>query len=385
MKLRTLLTICFLLPFLGMAQMRSIELDVVKNQVNSGLPLPSEETFYISGILPEGVRLVELTISRSNKDKSSARSYSWRAPYQFKSNRYEIFVADPLRSNEPYTLNFNFFTQAGGEETDAVVSAIHANLEAHIKANYEVGRNKINSLVSDRVLMNQLNQIVRQGIENYGHTLGQDFRGFSDLVEIKVDQTKKFRLRNARFNIINRNEKDNDRAVYANQLINELIDLTKAEVTQYLRTNMLMLVDVRVLESYPSEKKPFHLPLNVGYSGTYFKGGFNNLEYDTAPFVGLSLPLGNRVFTKILGNASFSTGIMLTNLQDVDNNEISGPLIGRPIYAGLGYKMFRVLRFNAGAVLTSQEFQDQTENLNFYPFVGFSLEFNLWLGFNSKR
>src|SRR5690606_34292537 len=375
MKLRSLLTICFLLPFLGLAQIRSIELDVVKNQINSGLPLPSEETFYVSGILPEGVKLVELTIFKSNKDKSSGRSYSWRAPYQFETNRYEIFVADPLRSNESYSLSFNFFTQAGGEETDAVMNAIHANLEAHIKANYEVGRSNINSLVSNKVLLNQLNQIVRQGIENYGHTLGEDFSAFSDRVKIKVDQHKKCRLRKARCNIINRNEKDNDRALYANQLINELVDLTKAEVTQYLRSNMLMLVDIRELESYPSEKKPFHLPLNVGYSGTYFSGGFNDLEYDTAPFVGLSLPLGNPVFEKILGNASFSTGVMLTNMRDGNEQEISGPLIGRPMYAGLGYTVFRILRFNAGAVLTSSELPDQSENLTFYPFVGFSLEF----------
>lgn len=385
MKQTLLLTICWLLPILAIAQIRSIELDVVKNQINSGLPLPSEETFYISGILPQGVKLVELTIFRSNKDRSTGQTYTWRAPYQFGSNRYEIFVADPLRSNETYTMSFNFYTQAGSEETDAVMKAIQDNLEAHIKANYEVGRNNINSLVSNKVLMDQLNQIVRQGLENYGHTLGQDFRGFSDLVAIKVDQTKKFRLRNARFNIINRNEKDNDRAVYANQLINELIDLTKSEVAQYLRSNMLMLVDVRELESYPSEKKPFHLPLNVGYSGTYFGGGFNDLEYDTAPFVGLSLPLGNPVFEKILGNASFSTGVMLTNMRDGKEREISGPLIGRPMYAGLGYTVFRVLRFNAGAVLTSSELPDQSENLTFYPFVGFSLEFNLWLGFNSKR
>lgn len=385
MKSKLLLLVCFLLPFLGMAQIRTIELDVVKNQINSGLPLPSEETFYISGILPKGVKLVELAIFKSDKAKSSVRSYSWRAPYQFESNRYEIFVADPLRSNEPYTLSFKFYTQAGSEETDAVMDAIHANLEAHIKANYEVGRRNINSLVSSKVLINQLNQIVQQGIENYGHTLGQDFRGFSDLVKVKVDQTRKFRLRNARFNIINRNEKDNDRAVYANQLINELIDLTKSEVTQYLRSNMLMLVDVRELESYPSEKKPFHLPLNVGYSGTYFSGGFNNLDYDTAPFVGLSLPLGNPVFEKILGNASFSTGLMLTNMSDGNNNEVTGPLFSRPMYAGLGYTVFRILRFNAGAVLTSSDLPDQTENLSFYPFVGFSLEFNLWLGFNSKR
>src|SRR5690606_19647550 len=266
MKPTAILIFCVLLPMWGMAQIKSVELDVVKNQINSGLPLPSEETFYIGGILPEGVKLIEVALFKSNKDRSTGRVYFWRAPYQFESNRYEIFIAEPLRSNESYTLSFNFFKQASNEEMETIMNAIHANLEAHIKANFQVDRNNINSLVSDRILLNQLDQIVTQGIENYAHTLGQDFRGFSDLVKIKIDQTKKFRLGNARFNIINRNEKDNDRAVYANQLINELINLTKAEVAQYLRSNMLMLVDIREMSSYPTEKKPFHLPLNIGYS-----------------------------------------------------------------------------------------------------------------------
>lgn len=385
MKLRALFIICFVFPFWSMAQIKSVELDVVKNQINSGLPLPSEETFYVSGSLPKGVKLVELTLYKYNKPRSTGKVYSWKAPYQFESNRFEIFVSELLRSNESYSLAFNFYSQADVQEMETLTKAIHANLDAHIKSNYQVDRRNIRSLVSDKVLVNQLNEIVIQGTENYASAIGQDFTGFSDLVKIKVDQMKKLRLSKARFNIINRNEKDNDRAVYANQLINELVGLTQAEVTQYLRSNILMLVDVHEMVSYPTEKKPLQLPLNVGYAGTYFSGNFNNLDYDTAPMVGLSLPLGNRNFTKFLGNASFSTGVMLTNLRNEDDVEISGPLIGRPIYAGLGYTIFRVLRFNAGAVLTSTELVDQTEKVSFYPFVGFSLEFNLWLGFNSKK
>ena len=385
MRLRALFIICFVFPFWSMAQIKSVELDVVKNQINSGLPLPSEETFYVSGSLPKGVKLVELTLYKYNKPRSTGKVYSWKAPYQFESNRFEIFVSELLRSNESYSLAFNFYSQADVQEMETLTKAIHANLDAHIKSNYQVDRRNIRSLVSDKVLVNQLNEIVIQGTENYASAIGQDFTGFSDLVKIKVDQMKKLRLSKARFNIINRNEKDNDRAVYADQLINELVGLTQAEVTQYLRSNILMLVDVHEMVSYPTEKKPLQLPLNVGYAGTYFSGNFNNLDYDTAPMVGLSLPLGNRNFTKFLGNASFSTGVMLTNLRNEDDVEISGPLIGRPIYAGLGYTIFRVLRFNAGAVLTSTELVDQTEKVSFYPFVGFSLEFNLWLGFNSKK
>ena len=381
----SLIIIFAFIPFWGMAQFKAVEFDVVKNQINAGLALPSEEAFYIRGTLPEDVDLVEGTVFQSKRSKSSGTVYSWRAPYRFQANRYEIFVADPLRSNEAYSLYFSFYKKADMDEMDALKNAIQANLEAYIRTNYEVGRRNINSLVSDRVFINQLDQIVIQGTENYAHLLGQDFRGFSDLVRQKVDQTRKLRLRKARFNIINRRENQNERAVYADQLINELVDLTKAEAAQFLRSNMLMLVDVRDIENYPTERKPFHLPLNVGYAGTYFSGDFNNLDYGTAPFVGLSLPLGNRNFTKILGNASFSTGVMLTNLENSQGQEISGPLIGRPVYAGLGYTVFRVLRFNAGAVLTSSELNGNAEDVTVYPFLGFSLEFNLWLGFGSKR
>src|SRR5690554_3285124 len=212
MKSSVILMVFVFFPILGFAQIKSVELDVVKNQINSGLPIPSEEAFYISGQLPEDVELVELTIFMSKKNPSGAKTYSWRAPFQFKSNRYEIFVADPLRSNESYTLNFSFFKKADKEEMETLMNAIHANLEAHINANYQVSRRNINSLVSDRVLLNQMNQIVIQGIENYAHILGQEFRGFSDLVKLKLAQTRKLRLRNARFNIINRKENENQRA-----------------------------------------------------------------------------------------------------------------------------------------------------------------------------
>ncbi|WP_375583280.1 hypothetical protein [Cyclobacterium xiamenense] len=90
--------------------------------------------------------------------------------------------------------------------------------------------------------------------------------------------------------------------------------------------------------------------------------------------------MGNKNFTKVLGNASVSTGVFFSNMRDSNEQEISGPLIGRPIYVGLGYSLFRVLRFNAGAVLTSTDVNSSVEDITLYPFVGFSAESSLWLG-----
>lgn len=382
-KILLYLAICFI-PIFGHSQVKTVEYSAAKNQLNAGLPLPSEEIFIIQGRIPSSVRLVTMEIFRSRKSEKASISYTWKTPYLQESELFELFVSNPLRSNENYSLTLRYYERASSEDMKELKESIFNNLEAYIRANYEVSRRGLQTLSSQRVMMTQLNQILLQGIANYSHPLDQEFIGFSDVVRQKIDQTHNLRLRNAKFNILRKKEDDSrDEAIYASQLIDELVALTRAEADQYLRANLLMLVEITNLDNFPTEKRPNYLPINVGYAGAYFGGNFNNFDYGTSPYVGIALPLGRKAFTKFLGNASLSTGIFTNNMTNSDGISISGPLIGRPSYIGLGYSMFRIMRFNAGAVLTSSEVNNSSlENITLYPFIGFSLEFNLWLGLN---
>lgn len=374
----------YFLPIVGFSQIKTVEYSAAKNQLNSGLPLPSEEIFNIQGRIPSSVRLVTMDLYRSRKSDNSGNTYTWKTPYLQDSELFELFVTNPLRSNENYSLTLKYYERASSEDMQELKESILNNLEAYIRANYEVSRRGIQTLSSQRVMMAQLNQILLQGIANYTHPLDQEFVGFSDVVRQKIDQTHNIRLRNAKFNILRKRDDDSrDEAIYASQLIDELVALTQAEADQYLRSNLLMLVEITTIDNFPTEKRPNYLPINVGYAGAYFGGDFNNFDYGTSPYVGIALPLGRKAFTKFLGNASLSTGIFTNNMTNSDGVSISGPLIGRPSYIGLGYSMFRIMRFNAGAVLTSSEVNNSSlENITLYPFIGFSLEFNLWLGLN---
>lgn len=377
------LSICFI-PVLGYSQIKTVEYSAAKNQLNAGLPLPSEESFIIQGRIPSSVRLVTMELFRSRKSENDGYSYKWKTPYLQESELFELFITNPLRSNENYSLNLKYYERASPEDMKDLRDAILNNLEAYIRANYEVSRRGLQTMSSQRVMINQLNEILYQGTFNYTHPLDQEFIGFSDVVRQKIEQTHNLRLRNAKFNVLRKKDDESrDEALYANQLIDELVALTQAEADQFLRSNLLMLVEIINIDNFPTEKRPNYLPINVGYAGAYFGGDFNNLDYGTSPYVGIALPLGRRAFTKFLGNASLSTGIFTNNMANSDGVSISGPLIGRPSYIGLGYSMFRIMRFNAGAVLTSSEVNNSTlENITLYPFIGFSLEFNLWLGLN---
>lgn len=377
------LSIC-LIPVLGHSQIKTVEYSAAKNQLNAGLPLPSEESFIIQGRIPSSVQLVTIEIFRSRKSVNDGYSYKWKTPYLQESELFELFITNPLRSNENYSINLRYYERASSEDMKDLRDAILSNLEAYIRANYEVSRRGLQTMSSQRVMINQLNEILYQGTFNYTHPLDQEFIGFSDVVRQKIEQTHNHRLRNAKFNILRKNDDDSkNEAIYANHLIDDLVALTQAEADQYLRANLLMLVEITNIDNFPTEKRPNYLPINVGYAGAYFGGDFNNFDYGTSPYVGIALPLGRRAFTKFLGNASLSTGIFTNNMANSDGVSISGPLIGRPSYIGLGYSMFRIMRFNAGAVLTSSEVNNSTlENITLYPFIGFSLEFNLWLGLN---
>jgi hypothetical protein len=82
-------------------------------------------------------------------------------------------------------------------------------------------------------------------------------------------------------------------------------------------------------------------------------------------------------------------GVFINNFKDADDNTITGPVIDRPVFAGLGFRIYDFINFNAGVVATSMEKQNlsniRTESIKLQPFIGLNAQFNLWLGLNKKQ
>jgi len=375
----------FIVP-LTFAQIQYVNYNVVTNEINERNPVPSEESFYIQGTIPTNIEFVKVRVHRTGRNPAQALEYTWKAPFDFPVNNYELFIASPLRSNERYDFEFLYYQKAEPEQMDAVRNAINSNLESYIRSSLEVSRRGIQSSKADQVMISEMNAIVIEGLDDYRHFLGREFKGFSDIVRQKLNQKNRMRLSRARFNILGRSPEDDERAVYALQYVDELVLVVQQESDQYLSRSLMALADVRTVQGYPTARKPSTLPLNFGYGAFSMQQSLPNTEYFNGPYVGLSLPLGNRIFENILGNTSFSTGVFLQNFNSSQGDRISGPLIGLPIYAGLGYSVFRIFRLNAGAVLVNFE-EAVTQNTTNYiqPYVGISLELNIWLGLNNRR
>lgn len=386
-KLILLMFLSFLIVTIGQAQISTVGYNVVTNEINNNNPLPAEESFYLRGIIPSGVESVKVIVNRTGRNESRAEAYTWRKAFDFEVSEYEVFVSDPLRSNDAYDIEIHFYERADSAQMQRVIDNINKNLEAYIRANMEVSGRGIRTNNSDAVMINQMNLIVEEGLQDYTHFLGRDFQGFSEIIRQKLDQRSRLRLNMARFNIFRSQEEDvNEKAAYADLYMNDLIAAVQTEANQYLERSLLALADIRTINNYPTENKPGVLPLNIGYATIPIKRSLGSTEYLHAPYAGLSIPLGNKIFTKFLGNASLSTGVFLQNFEASTGERISGDLIGLPIYAGLGYKMFRVVRFNVGAVMLNMEGVNGNGTATYIqPFAGLSLELNFWMGFNDRR
>ena len=148
-----------------------------------------------------------------------------------------------------------------------------------------------------------------------------------------------------------------------------------------------MLSEIKTVSDHPTEKQRNIIAINGGYGGAWFNGGLNDFNYGHSPFVGISFPLGKKAFnSKFWSNTSISTGVFILNFKDKDGTSIKGPIIQRPLYVALGYKFFKFLRFNAGAVVLEKESSDDDGFVNadkifVRPFVGLSLELNFWADF----
>ncbi len=362
---------------------RDIPFDILKNQLYGGANLPAEEPFRVSGELPQEIKRVELIVYEKSEKKDPLLSRVFVRPFNMMAERFEIQI-DPLHDNKQYVFRFLYFKDATPEQLRALQLSLDANLEAVIRANYIFRKNRIIGQQSAKSLQKTLEEVVHQGLSDFRHAGGRSFTGFSSILTAKMRQIERESLSNARFNIISKSKNESQRVGYAERLISELIQLAQSEATQYLSDNMLIIAEERTIITR-TEKLPGVLPINIGYGFVYWEGDFSNLVYNTAPYAGISIPLANRTFARYLGDASLSVGVMLRDLE-FSGTKYSGPVVNLPIYAALGYKIFRVARFNLGATLLSSDANGNgSTQLNAAVFTGISLELNVWAGFDKKR
>lgn len=355
------------------AQYETIDFDYTLGYFNNGQPLPAESHLMFSGAVKPEVEWVEIAIYRDITDKGPLAVTTWKRFEDAGKGNFRIPMNYKLRGGSDYGFVFSYFKRVNDAEKAVLIERMSASVESYLQQLLIEKDQKTQLSGSVRKISQNLNTIVQDGLYYYRSQNDLQFPGFSDVM----------------YRALEKLEENN------NQGIAPALAIARSEVVQFLESEWLVLVNTRKVVDYPTEKMRNTLAINVGYGGVFLNGDLEDLSYGVSPYVGLSFPLANRAYAnRILSNTSLSLGVFTSNFEDGDENVFSGPIFGRPYYAGFGYTFFRFIRLNVGAtaleVVGNSNVGGGNASLNIgeikvAPFVGLSAEIDIWAGLKEKQ
>lgn len=369
------------------AQFITVNFDVEKNYFNEGQPLPSEKAMMFTGLVPEGVNIIEINIlPAKGKDENDALYTAvWKNTTNNQSGNYNLAVNYKLRSSEEYDFKFRFFKAMSENEVNNLTERINNQLNGYLDASIFLDKNDIKLAKRERKMLSEMQSLVNELLANYRNLNNAAFEGFSRSIEQKLERLDKLEVPDSRKEST-AVKPDEFLVVQKEALRSQII----REVELYMNKDWSIMSSTYYVDNYETEQKKGSFSVNVGYGGVYLSGNIDDFNYGAAPYAGLSFPLSNSTLApRFLRNSSLTVGAFFDNFENENGTKISGVIVNRPIYLGLDYKLFQFVRFNAGATFLESRPEDSNnttitdeENSIFIrPFIGLSAKIDLSLTF----
>lgn len=368
------------------SQYATIQYDIEKNYFNEGQPLPAEKTLMFTGLVPDGVDIIEISIlpAKANNDKDRLYLASWKDFDSQDNTNYSLAVNYRLRASSNYDFRMDFYRQLDSKAQAALTEQIIDQVKAYLNANIIIKGNQVATSKGEKKMVAELNEIIDGALQHYRSQDDTGFAGLSATVRRQLENMDQMGFGNAPKDS-DAQQVQNDRQAAVASGVADLQQVIVTEIRDLMAKPWSKLSISRYVDNYETEQKKGFFSLSVGYGGVHLNGQLEDLTYGASPYLGLAFPLSNSTIApKFLRNSSVIMGAFLENFEDDNGNQISGLIVDRPIYLGLDYKLFEFIRFNAGAA-----FLEKTETITsgidvitdketlIRPFVGLSARIDL--------
>lgn len=359
----------------GIAQIQTIQFNSSTLLFDNGRSLPAETSFMVNTDASANVSMIKMQISAAQfKNDNFLFESIWKRKEDEKGLMAVLPNSYKLRGGNDYDFRFIYYRDITEKEHVEIGKMLGTTANSLLRTSIQFDNNRYRFLTSPSDLYRLLNETLQDGMASYASQDDNFQPKFSGIIENILRTMNKVKVHK-----LEKEEMDNS-------LFQTLVKQVNNEVKMIANHYQFIAFDKVTISDYPVEKVKRSLALNFGYAGIYNNGGYNDLDYFTSPYAGISLPLGKRAFSNnFWNNTSVSLGIFLKNFKNTNSERITGPVVGRPIYAALGYRIFNYFKINAGAALMQDNnLITNTKAMYVRPFIGLSLEINLWLGFDKK-
>lgn len=367
--MRYFTVLVYLLIWNGLiAQYSEVQLDYDKSFLGQNQELPAETDLLVSGKIPSTVARVNVRIypEKGRKQRQPLYEAVWKRPMGQSPSEYSLPVHYRLRGSTRYDILLTFYEELSTQDQRALKGDLTYQMKEYLKSQILLDGKEVNLNQRPRKLLERMEELLYQKLAKYEPGVSTADFIFTDLF---LEQL--IALEECEVPALSERQE-------------AAVNLMTEELSDYLSKTWYVLVDDRYLDNVPTESTRGGLSINAGYGGIGLGGDTEaNLQYDVSPYLGISFPLGNSAFSgKFFSNLYVGAGVMLNDLERDDGTSFTGPVIGRPLYASLDYKLFQFVYLNAGATLLEREGMDnQSNTLLVRPFIGLSAKINLSIGF----
>lgn len=366
------------------AQERIVKVDFESGSFYNNPKIPFDEPFVIMGETGRDIEFVKVNIFYEGKG-FVLHSFVWNRIENNTSGTFNIVVPPILRSNTKYDFEVVSYKLLVKSQKEDLLKDVEERIRFLLINNmYFDGKNVIINKPTD--VYNNLSQLITESLKHYESKNLIPIQAPSTLVREELKKQSDFRFSRF-FKRASRIERDD----IANKLITEkveyLLRLISSELAPFVNSQLVQHHRQANIRNVETDNEPFTLPVNIGMYAwdkaiSISNASVHNINF--TPGAGLTIPFNNKSRlisrTRMFDSFGFSAGVLFQPVVDSNGNEFVTPGVNLPLYTGLGFRVFKVVRLNAGVLILGEKGNQDFNNLSVLPTAGLALEFNLWMG-----
>lgn len=366
------------------SQERVVYVDFVSSSFKNNPTIPFDQPFNIQGEVFKDVEFVEVVIFNENSSKPF-QTFTWNRVENNSTETFSIVVPGVLRSNSKYDIEIKTYKLISFQQKTALTANLRNRIQYYLLNNY-VFDGKSVTINNPKKVYNGLKTLIDEGFTHFRSKNSIELNAPSALVLSEMEKQSEFRFKD-----FLKKKKKYDKDSLANILIDEkvnyLIDMIMAEIQPFINTELVQHHRQVFVKSISTDKETFTLPVNFGMYAWNKNVNINNTNVrniNFTPGIGFTIPFSSKSTimskSRFVDSFGFSAGLLLKSVKDANGTSYVTPGINLPVYAGLGIRFFKVVRFNVGILVLAEKGIQDFSKLSILPTAGLALELDLWMG-----
>lgn len=330
------------------------------------------------------IELVRVNIFYEGKD-FALHSFVWNRMENNTSETFNIVVPAILRSNTKYDFEIITYKLLTKAQKNDLLNHVEDRVRFFLTNNiYYDGRDVI--VNKPKNVYKKLSRLIKESFKHHESKNLIPIQAPSSLVleELKKQSTFKFsRLFKRSTNM----ERDDVANKVISEKVEHLVSLISSELAPYINSQLVQHDRKANIKNIETDKEPFTLPVNIGMYAWDKTVSIDNLSehnIDFTPGAGITIPFSNKSRlasrSRLLDSFGFSIGVLFKPVVDNNGTEFVTPGVNMPVYTALGFRISKVVRFNAGVIVLGEKGNQDFDKLSVIPTAGLALELNLWMG-----